>query len=115
MTPTLEQPRSITRILRTLGPSADRDARSRRTYVRRPVNVRVSIDGASKAEAWALNLSAGGIRVVCEQTLSVGEMVRLRIDGDDDQGLDLAGHGRVVWVKGCPDGYVCGIEFLEPL
>jgi len=114
MNPSLEQPRSITRILRTLGQSADRDARARRRFVRRPVNVRVTVDGTLTAEAWALNLSAGGIRVVCEESLAVGEMVRLRIEADA-HGLELAGHGRVVWVKGCPDGYVCGIEFLDPL
>lgn len=109
-----EHPRSITQVLRSLGRSADRDARARRQYARRPVNVRVLVDGTAAGAAWALNLSAGGIRVIGEQTLTVGEMVRLRIEGDAP-GLELAGHGRVVWVKKHRDGFVTGIEFLDPL
>jgi hypothetical protein len=123
MNPSVEQTRSISRILRTLGPSTDRDARARRKAARRPVNVRVVLDGKSTAEAWALNLSAGGIRVMCEAPLSVGDMLRLRIDAPlraesgtrNDDGLELAGLGRVVWVKKCSDGFVSGIEFVEPM
>lgn len=116
MNPSVEQTRSISRILRALGPSADRDARARRRFARRPVNVRVLLDGKSTAEAWALNLSAGGIRVMCEEALSVGDMLRLRIDADlREDGLELAGLGRVVWVKSCSDGFVSGIEFVEPI
>lgn len=114
MNASLEPPRSISRILRALGESTDQDARARRRFARRPVNVRVVVDGTSTGVAWALNLSAGGIRVMGDETLTVGEMVKLRIDGEA-AGLDLAGHGRVVWVKKCHDGYVSGIEFLEPL
>jgi hypothetical protein len=114
MTPTFDHPRSIAQILRTLGRSADRDARARRKFARRPVNVRVALDGKSTADGWALNLSAGGIRVMCEDTLAVGDMLGLRIDGAED-GIDLAGHGRVVWVKRCRDGFVSGIEFVEPM
>ena len=114
MNPNLEHPKSISRILRTLGESADRDARARRRFARRAVNVRVLLEGTSSAEAWVLNLSAGGLRVVCEETLCVGDMLRLRIDGAED-GAELSGHGRVVWVKRCPDGFVSGIEFVEPM
>jgi hypothetical protein len=114
MNSSVEQTRSLSRILRALGPSADRDARARRQFARRPVNVRVVLDGKSTAEAWALNLSAGGIRVMCEAALAVGDMLRVRIDGNDD-GLELAGVGRVVWVKKHKDGFVSGIEFVDPL
>ena len=114
MNPSVEQPRSIRRILRSLGPSADRDARARRQFTRRPVNVRVVLDGTSVAEGWALNLSAGGIRVMCEVALCVGDMLRVRIDGQEDT-AELAGVGRVVWVKKLADGFVSGIEFVEPL
>ncbi len=114
MNPSVEQTRSISRILQALGPSADRDARARRKSARRPVNVRVVLDGTSLAEAWALNLSAGGIRVMCEVALSVGDMLRVRIDGQED-GVELAGIGRVVWVRKHADGFISGIEFVEPL
>lgn len=118
MNPSVEQTRSLSRILRTLGSSADRDARARRRFTRRPVNVRVVLDGKVTAEGWALNLSAGGIRVMHEDALCVGDMLRVRIDGSDGlngDGLELAGVGRVVWVKKCSDGFVSGIEFVEPM
>ena len=113
MTPSVEQTRSIRHILRTLG-GADRDARARRKSARRAVNVRVLLDGKKSSEAWALNLSAGGIRVMGEETLAVGDMLRVRIDGDGE-GVELAGVGRVVWVIKCSDGFVSGIEFVEPM
>jgi len=117
LSPFADLDRSIPQILRTLAPSADRDARSRRVHVRRPVNVRVQLDGKLTGEGWALNLSAGGIRILTDAdvVLSVGDMLRLRIDAGEHHGTGLTGHGRVVWLKRCPDGLVGGIQFVEPL
>ncbi|MBI2893978.1 MAG: PilZ domain-containing protein [Deltaproteobacteria bacterium] len=115
MNAALDIPRSLSQILRSLGRNVDLDFRARRGSARRPVNVQVLFDGKTSGEAWALNLSSGGMRLVCEEELAVGDALCIRIEpGDDECSSGLIGHGRVVWVKGCPDGFVIGIEFIEP-
>jgi PilZ domain-containing protein len=117
---TLELPRSMKQALRSLGRTVDLDVRARRSSVRRPVNVRVHLlpqdsrQEVSPREAWALNLSAGGMRLVSDAELQVGEILYLRIEHEVGGSAGLAGHGRVVWVKVRPDGFVSGIEFVDP-
>lgn len=114
MNSAIDIPRSLSRVLRSLGSTADLDPRARRTSARRPVNVQVLFDGRTRGEAWALNLSSGGMRLVCEEELVVGDVLCLRIEPGDDGSSGLIGHGKVVWAKKCPDGHVIGIEFVEP-
>lgn len=121
MNAAIDIPRSLSRVLRSLGRTVDLDPRARRTSARRPVNVQVLFDGRTRGEAWALNLSSGGMRLVCEEELVVGDVLCLRIlatwariEPGDECSSGLIGHGKVVWVKKCPDGHVIGIEFVEP-
>ncbi len=83
---------------------------SRRSSERRPVNVKVEIDG-KPGDAWAINLSNGGVRIVAEARLEVGEQVFLRMGDRPETGLQ--GKGRVVWVREQGEDVVAGIEFLE--
>jgi len=99
-------------VLSKLPPMPDlHDRVHRRASERWPVNVRVSIDGRTE-EAWAINLSAGGVRVVAEAQLEVGEEVFLRM-GDPPGSGGLHGRGRVVWVRRQGEDVVAGIEFLQ--
>lgn len=63
----------------------------------------------------AINMSAGGIRFAVdstEETLHVGEAVRLRVCFPS--GEETLEHGRVVWSKTFPDGCVVGVQFIQP-
>ena len=85
------------------------DGVARRASVRRPANVRVEIDGRTDG-AWALNLSTGGVRIVADVPLEVGELLVLRLGDLPASGLH--GRGRVVWVRRHGEDVVAGIEFL---
>jgi PilZ domain-containing protein len=86
------------------------DGLARRGAVRRPVNVRVEIEGKTDG-AWALNLSVGGVRIVADVPLEVGEVVVLRLGDEPASGLH--GRGRVVWVHRQGEDVVAGIQFLR--
>lgn len=86
------------------------DGVARRASVRRPVNVRVEIEGR-EGDAWALNLSTGGVRILAEGGLEVGEIVIFKMGDDPETGLH--GRGRVVWVQRHGEDVIAGIEFLH--
>jgi hypothetical protein len=87
-----------------------RDGVRRRHSVRRPVNVRVAIEGRTDS-AWALNLSSGGVRILAEAKIRVGELLLLRLG--DDPVYALSSKGRVVWVREEGEDVVAGIEFVR--
>ena len=60
-----------------------------------------------ETEAWTLNVSRGGLRVVLERPVNVGFDYRVAI-GDSDERL-----ARVVWVRDEADGQIAGLQFLD--
>ncbi len=63
----------------------------------------------AQIEGWTLNVSRGGLRVVVEDPLRVGELVDVLIGSDDVPPRPA----RVVWVKDAADGQICGIQLLD--
>jgi hypothetical protein len=58
-----------------------------------------------------LNISRGGIRVVIEERVELGQEFEIReLDHDIADGGPF--YGRVVWVQDEPDGSVVGMEFV---
>jgi hypothetical protein len=63
-------------------------------------------------DGWALNVSRGGIRVVLEGRVGLGQ--ELAVEGyDPDQPDAPPRTARVVWVQDEPDGAVVGLQFLD--
>lgn len=71
------------------------------------------MSGGTEYNGWALNISRGGIRVVIEERVELGQEFEIReLDPDIADGGPF--HGRVVWVQDEPDGSVVGMEFVGP-
>jgi hypothetical protein len=80
---------------------------------RREVSSRVTLSsGSLEFCGWALNISRGGIRVVIEERVELGQEYEVKdldpavLDGPPRM-------ARVVWVQDEPDGSVVGLEFLD--
>ena len=78
---------------------------------RREVSARVFLHGKDGElhEGWALNVSRGGVRVILEGTVVLGDEYDVVV-GDPDQG-GTAAKGQIVWVQQEPDGIIAGVEF----
>jgi hypothetical protein len=101
----------MTLVSSSFPPSATADAHAmRRGGARREAADRVRLVGANlkHREGWALNKSRGGLRVILEEEVSVGETYEVTV-GDADAGEDVA---RIVWVQHEPDGVIAGLEFV---
>jgi hypothetical protein len=59
-------------------------------------------------EGWALNICHGGMRVITEEPVRTGEILRLSVISS---GLPYSGQARVCWVRQEADGVICGLEF----
>jgi len=80
---------------------------------RREISSRVKLLGLDGVEfdGWALNISRGGIRVVIEERVELGQIFNVTdLDPDVTEGRFRA---RVVWVQDEPDGSVVGMEFVD--
>jgi hypothetical protein len=91
----------------------------RRGGARREVSERVCLQGVPGAsgaagggsrEGWALNVSRGGVRVILEDAVELGQEYDITV-GDPDRS-PLQRRARVVWVQEEKDGVVVGLEFL---
>jgi hypothetical protein len=60
-------------------------------------------------DGWALNISRGGIRVILEERVELGEEYELTVGTEEDSPLTRP--ARVVWVQEEPDGFIVGLEF----
>jgi hypothetical protein len=67
---------------------------------------------AGDSVGWALNVSRGGLRVVVEDGVVVGQEFEVAIGSDDAEDRNVR-RGRVVWVRAEADGQIVGIEFVE--
>jgi len=85
-----------------------------RREVRREVSERVTLKGPSDVfEGWTLNVSRGGVRVIVERAVLLGE--RLEVTVGDEGKSPLTRMGRVVWFQQEADGYILGIAFTGGL
>jgi len=84
----------------------------RRGGPRHEMSERVVLLGENfkQREGWALNVSRGGVRVIVEEPVSLGEEYQVTIG--DDASRQLNRRARVVWVQEERDGFVVGLEFL---
>ena len=85
----------------------------RRGGARREVSTRVYLrtpgaDGETR-EGWALNVSRGGLRVILEEKVELGQEFEIEVGTDDG----TSRHGRIVWMQEEPDGVIVGIEFTS--
>ena len=85
----------------------------RRGGARREVSERVCLqgDGGPPREGWALNVSRGGVRVILEENIELGQEFDVTVG--DPQSSPLQRRARVVWVQEERDGVVVGLEFLS--
>ncbi len=63
---------------------------------------------AFESEGWTLNVSRGGVRVILESPVELGNEYEIFI-GDAEQGRRC----RVVWVQDEADGQIAGVQFLD--
>jgi PilZ domain len=86
---------------------------TRRVAARHGVSMRVTLKSGSGEvrQGWALNVSRGGVRVVLEGKVDLGEEFEVLLSTGADPGTSCM--GRVVWVQEEPDGVVCGIELAK--
>jgi hypothetical protein len=100
---------------RSLTPSTGRVApdvhATRRTDARHEVSARVVLKRREglPLDGWALNASKGGVRVILEEKVALGEQVEVVLA--EAPATASPHQGRVVWVQEEPDGVVVGIEF----
>lgn len=82
----------------------------RRGGARREVTERVRLKGedGQVLEGWALNVSRGGLRLILEEKISLGQKFDIEVGAEGDS---LNRQGRIVWVQEEPDGVIVGIEF----
>ena len=71
----------------------------------------VSVAG-TELEGGVLNVSRGGIRIILEDSLGVGDVFAVHV-GDPDDADAFVRPGRVVWVQQEPDGVIAGLEFTD--
>lgn len=80
----------------------------RRGGARREVTERVVLRrGETRYEGWALNVSRGGVRLILEDAIELGETFEVTL-GDDP----FERTGKVVWLQEEPDGVVCGLAYM---
>lgn len=87
------------------------DTRRQVGGARREASERVLLKSASGDEliGWTLNLSRGGVRIVIEDPVTVGDDFAVYI-GEDEEPRH---RGRVVWMQQEADGQIAGIQFLR--
>jgi hypothetical protein len=93
----------------TLGGSSRPPQRRGEGGSRREASDRVVLRaGARSLSGWMLNVSRGGLRVVVEEPLSLGEEFEAELG--DAEGCRPV---RVVWLRTQTDGDVAGLQFLD--
>jgi len=95
----------------------------RRSGARQTVSDRVTFRGAGGVirEGWALNVSRGGIRAILDDDtgkVELGEEYAISV-GDPEAspgkpGKAASKKGKIVWLQEEPDGFVVGVEYVEP-
>ena len=100
----------ISTLLPTGGGDLDVHHGARRASRRYPLAADVELLEPKPATGFAINASAGGLRIAIDETLPVGELVVIVIRTES---REMTEHARVVWVKDQPDGALIGLEFVS--
>jgi hypothetical protein len=75
------------------------------------VTARVTLQGEARSyEGWALNVSRGGVRLILEEQVQLGEEYEVTVG--DVESSPLVRRARVVWLQEEADGVVVGLEFI---
>jgi hypothetical protein len=83
----------------------------RRGGARSGVTARVTLQGEARSyEGWALNVSRGGVRLILEEQVQLGEEYEVTVG--DVESSPLVRRARVVWLQEEADGVVVGLEFI---
>jgi hypothetical protein len=104
---------------RSLTPSTGTPhAQARRGGARQTASDRVTFrsETGGVREGWALNVSRGGIRAILDDDtgkVELGEEYAITV-GAGDPGSAQARKGRIVWLQEEPDGFVVGVEYVNP-
>jgi PilZ domain len=67
----------------------------------------------SEITGWSLNLSRGGIRVILEDKVELGQEFEIALEEPEAEASGSSRLGRVVWVQEEKDGMVVGLEFVD--
>lgn len=77
---------------------------------RHEASERVTLRGAGRElVGWTLNVSRGGVRVVLEDAVQVGDAFDISIGEEGPRPRA----GRVVWVRNAADGQIVGLQFVD--
>lgn len=92
---------------RRAGPDEDAHA-MRRGESRTEASERIVVRrGDALLDAWTLNVSAGGLRLVIEEKVALGDILEIRQD------TDVWRAAQIVWIQEEPDGSVVGVEYTD--
>jgi PilZ domain-containing protein len=82
---------------------------------RRNVSKRIRLTFKGRAlEAWVLNVSRGGMRLLLENPTAEGDEFEALVPlGDELEGEPVKRPVRVVWADRAADGTIAGVEFLD--
>jgi PilZ domain len=82
-----------------------------RREIRREVSERVTLTGdAGSYEGWSLNVSRGGVRLIVEREVVLGDEFDVTVGALDAS--PLTRRGRVVWLQEEADGFIVGVAFI---
>jgi hypothetical protein len=83
-----------------------------RREVRREVSERVTLAGDTGGyEGWTLNVSRGGVRLIVETEVALGDEFDVIVGALDAS--PLTRRGRVVWLQEETDGFIVGVAFIN--
>lgn len=96
------------------GPPAGHATR-RKAGARRNISKRIQLSfKGRRLEAWVLNVSRGGMRLLLETPLEAGDELEASVPlGDELEGEPVPRPVRVVWADRQVDGTFAGLEFLD--
>ncbi len=63
-------------------------------------------------EGWALNVCHGGMRIITEEALKVGDEIQLEVVS---AGRTYLGKARVQWIRQQADGIIAGLSFSDAM
>ena len=63
-----------------------------------------------ETSGWTLNVSRGGVRLICEDQVELGREYELSIG---DEQTNVVRRARVVWVQDEADGQIAGVQFID--
>jgi hypothetical protein len=78
-----------------------------------PDSFRGRPSGMGPYEGWVLNISRGGVRLVLDGALSVGQVCMVHVGDEEGDADAFQRRARVVWAHQEIDGVVAGLQFID--